>query len=247
MKKKLGLAVASTALAALVLPGAASAESVTETVAAKASELDMVWVAVATVLVFLMQAGFMFLEIGFSRQKNVGTGVAKVLVNLAICTVAWWAVGYGIAEGGGNDFFGTSGFFFHFDQVVGQGEEAFSVVGSDAMLMLFGLAFCAVSLAIVWGTTLERIRFGAYVIYAIVFGAVIYPLVAHAVWGGGLLSDIGGKPVMDFAGSSVVHLTGAVGALAALLLLGARRGKYDASGKPRTSTRSCCRSPTMTS
>ena len=233
MKKKLGLAVASTALAALVLPGAASAESVTETVAAKASELDMVWVAVATVLVFLMQAGFMFLEIGFSRQKNVGTGVAKVLVNLAICTVAWWAVGYGIAEGGGNDFFGTSGFFFHFDQVVGQGEEAFSVVGSDAMLMLFGLAFCAVSLAIVWGTTLERIRFGAYVIYAIVFGAVIYPLVAHAVWGGGLLSDIGGKPVMDFAGSSVVHLTGAVCALAALLLLGARRGKYDASGKPR--------------
>ena len=233
MKKKLGLAVASTALAALVLPGAASAESVTETVAAKASELDMVWVAVATVLVFLMQAGFMFLEIGFSRQKNVGTGVAKVLVNLAICTVAWWAVGYGIAEGGGNDFFGTSGFFFHFDQVVGQGEEAFSVVGSDAMLMLFGLAFCAVSLAIVWGTTLERIRFGAYVIYAIVFGAVIYPLVAHAVWGGGLLSDIGGKPVMDFAGSSVVHLKGAVGALAALLLLGARRGKYDASGKPR--------------
>ena len=101
------------------------------------------------------------------------------------------------------------------------------------MLMLYGLAFCAVSLAIVWGTTLERIKFGAYVIYAIVFGAVIYPLIAHAVWGGGLLSDIGGKPVMDFAGSSVVHLTGAVGALAALLLLGPRIGKYDANGKPR--------------
>ena len=107
------------------------------------------------------------------------------------------------------------------------------MAGSDAMLMLYGLAFCAVSLAIVWGTTLERIKFGAYVIYAAVFGAVIYPLIAHAVWGGGLLSDIGGKPVMDFAGSSVVHLTGAVGALAALLLLGARKGKYDANGKPR--------------
>ena len=65
------------------------------------------------------------------------------------------------------------------------------------------------------------------------FGAIIYPLVAHAVWGGGLLGDIGGKPVMDFAGSSVVHLTGAVGALAALLLLGPRKGKYDASGNPR--------------
>ncbi len=233
MRKKMGIAVALTAFAALVLPAAASAATVAETVAEKTVELDMVWVAVACVLVFLMQAGFMFLEIGFSRQKNVGTGVAKILVNLAIVTIAWWALGYGVAEGGGNDFFGTSGFFFHFDQVVGQGEEAFNVAGSDAMLMLYGLAFCAVSLAIVWGTTLERIKFGAYVIYAAVFGAVIYPLIAHAVWGGGLLSDIGGKPVMDFAGSSVVHLTGAVGALAALLLLGPRIGKYDANGKPR--------------
>jgi ammonium transporter, Amt family len=233
MRKKMGIAVALTAFAALVLPAAASAATVAETVAEKTTELDMVWVAVACVLVFLMQAGFMFLEIGFSRQKNVGTGVAKILVNFAIVTVAWWALGYGVAEGGGNDFFGTSGFFFHFDQTIGQGAEAFNVAGSDAMLMLYGLAFCAVSLAIVWGTTLERIKFGAYVIYAIVFGAVIYPLIAHAVWGGGLLSDIGGKPVMDFAGSSVVHLTGAVGALSALLLLGPRIGKYDANGRPR--------------
>jgi ammonium transporter, Amt family len=233
MRKRLGLAALLAAFASLMLPGAASAQSVAETLAAKTTEIDMLWVAVATVLVFLMQAGFMFLEIGFSRQKNVGTGVAKILINLALVTIAWWAIGYGVAEGGGNDLFGTSGFFFHFDQVVGQGEEAFNVAASDAMLMLFGLAFCAVSLAIVWGTTLERIKFGAYVVYALVFGAVIYPLVAHAVWGGGLLSDVGGKPVMDFAGSSVVHLTGAVGALAALLLLGPRRGKYDADGKPR--------------
>jgi ammonium transporter, Amt family len=236
MRKKMGLAVIFAALAALVLPSVAGAATVGEvagTLEEKALELDMVWVAVATALVFLMQAGFMFLEIGFSRQKNAGTGVAKILVNLALVTLAWWALGYGVAEGGGNDFFGTSGFFFHFDQTIGQGAEAFNVAGSDAMLMLYGLAFCAVSLAIVWGTTLERIKFGAYVIYAVVFGAVIYPLIAHAVWGGGLLSDIGGKPVMDFAGSSVVHLTGAVGALAALLLLGARKGKYDASGKPR--------------
>jgi ammonium transporter, Amt family len=236
MRKKMGIAVALTAFAALVLPTAASAATVAETVAEKTSELNMVWVAVACVLVFLMQAGFMFLEIGFSRQKNAGTGVAKILVNFAIVTIAWWALGYGIAEGGngaeglpGTEFFGGSGFFFHFDQVVA-GE---AVTGESAMLMLYGLAFCAVSLAIVWGTTLERIKFGAYVIYAAVFGAVIYPLIAHAVWGGGLLSDIGGKPVMDFAGSSVVHLTGAVGALAALLLLGPRIGKYDADGKPR--------------
>jgi Amt family ammonium transporter len=235
MRKKVGIAAVLTAIVALValaLPALASAASLTEvagTVEEKTSELNMVWVAVATVLVFLMQAGFMFLEVGFSRQKNAGTGVAKIFVNLAICTIAWWAIGYGVAEGGGNDFFGDSGFFFHFNQTVA-GEV---VTGETAMLMLYGLAFCAVSLAIVWGTTLERIKFGAYVVYAIVFGAVIYPLVAHAVWGGGLLSDIGGKPVMDFAGSSVVHLTGAVGALSALLLLGPRRGKYDANGKPR--------------
>ena len=174
----------------------------------------------------------MFLEIGFSRQKNAGTGVAKIFINLAVITIAWWAIGFGI-NGGGNDYFGNDGFFFHFGQTIGSGAEATVVAASDTMLMLFGLAFAAVSLAIVWGTTLERIKFGAYVIYAIVFGALIYPLIAHAVWGGGLLSDVGGKPVMDFAGSSVVHLTGATGALAALLLLGARKGKYGADGKPR--------------
>jgi Amt family ammonium transporter len=220
-------------IALVALPGAAFAQAdVLETVEAKAAELDMVWVAVATVLVFLMQAGFMFLEIGFSRQKNAGTGVAKIFINLALVTIAWWAIGFGVS-GPGNDFLGTDGFFFHFGQTIGSGADAVAVAAPDTMLMLFGLAFCAVSLAIVWGTTLERIKFGAYVVYAIVFGALIYPLIAHAVWGGGLLSDVGGRPVMDFAGSSVVHLTGAVGGLAALLLLGARKGKYDGSGKPR--------------
>jgi ammonium transporter, Amt family len=232
MTKRLSLAALLALAVSLALPGLASAQEGAALLEAKALELDMTWVAIATVLVFLMQAGFMFLEIGFSRRKNAGTGVAKIFVNLAIITIAWWAIGYGIS-GPGNDIFGTSGFFFHFDQAIGSGEEAFNVAAPDAMLMLFGLAFAAVSLAIVWGTTLERIKFGAYVIYAAVFGALIYPLVAHGVWGGGLLADVGGTPVMDFAGSSVVHLTGAVGGLAALLLLGARKGKYGPDGKPR--------------
>lgn len=220
-------------LTSLAVPGFAFAQSdVAKTLEAKVTEIDMVWVGLATVLVFFMQAGFMFLEIGFSRQKNAGTGVAKILVNLAIATLAWWAIGYGIA-GFGNDIFGDDGFFFHFGQTIGSGADATVIAANDSMLMLYGLAFCAVSLAIVWGTTLERIKFAAYVIYAVVFAAIIYPLVAHSVWGGGLLSDVGGKPVMDFAGSSVVHLTGAVGALAALLLLGARKGKFGGDGKPR--------------
>ena len=229
--KKLGMASLLALFAALVVPGIASA-GVAEDLAAKSLELDMVWVAVATVLVFLMQAGFMFLEIGFSRMKNAGTGVAKVFINLAVVTIAWWAIGYGISgfgDGGLADFVGTDGFFFHFDQdILGA-----AVTADAAMLMLFGLAFCAVSLAIVWGTTLERIKFGAYAVFAVVFGALIYPIVAHSVWGGGLLSDVGGKPVMDFAGSSVVHLTGATAGLAVLLLLGARKGKYGPDGTAR--------------
>lgn len=230
--KKLGIASLLALFAALVVPGIAAAD-VEEELAAKAVEIDMLWIAVATVLVFFMQAGFMFLEIGFSRMKNAGAGVAKIFVNLGVITIAWWAIGYAI-NGPGNDFFGTSGFFFHFDQVIASGTEDEFIVGApDAMEMLFGLGFAAVSLAIVWGTTLERIRFGAYIIYAFVFGALIYPLMAHAVWGGGLLADVGGKEVMDFAGSSVVHLTGAVGGLAALLLLGARKGKYAPDGSPR--------------
>ena len=235
--KKLSFAVISALLAALVAPGLASAaptlEGVSSDLAARTTELNMVWVAVACVLVIFMQAGFMFLEIGFSRMKNAGAGVMKIFVNLAICTIAWWVVGAGIS-GFGNDLIGTSGYFYHFGQMVNVGDGTQVAVTSDSvMLMLYGFAFCAVSLAIVWGTTLERIKFGVYVIYAAIFGAVIYPMVAHSVWGGGLLSDVGGKPVMDFAGSSVVHLTGAVGGLAALLLLGARKGKYGPDGAPR--------------
>ena len=95
----------------------------------------------------------------------------------------------------------------------------------------FQFVFCAVSLAIVWGTTLERIKFGVYILYAIVFAAIIYPIGAHWVFGGGWLQRNVG--MQDFAGSTVVHLIGATGALAALLLLGPRRGKYGADGKPR--------------
>src|ERR687891_1744610 len=118
MKKRLGVAVLLAALGALVLPGMAFGQepTVAQTLEAKITELDMVWVAVATVLVFLMQAGFMFLEIGFSRQKNVGTGVAKIPLNLGVITLAWWAIGYGVNSASGTDLFGTDGFFFHFNQ-----------------------------------------------------------------------------------------------------------------------------------
>ena len=204
MNKRLSLSALLALGASLVLPGMALAQG--QGVNAIKSELDVTWVMIGCVLVLLMQAGFLLLEIGFSRQKNVGAGVAKIMVNLSIATLAWWSVGFGISSLTGNDVFGTDGFFFHNGQTIGTGADAYLVGGTDTALMLFGMLFCAVSLAIVWGTTLERIKFAAYVIYATVFAAVIYPLVAHSVYGGGFLSDIGGKPVMDFAGSSVVHL-----------------------------------------
>ena len=97
--------------------------------------------------------------------------------------------------------------------------------------MFFQFVFCAVSLAIVWGATLERIKFSAYIIYAVIFSAVLYPILSHWIFGGGWLQvNVG---MQDFAGSTVVHLIGATGAFAALLLLGPRIGKYTKDGKPR--------------
>ena len=195
-------------------------------------ELNVVWILVATVLVMFMQAGFAFLEIGFSRGKNAAAGVAKILANFSIATIAWWAIGFGIAFGGAGKIAGMDGFFFSHGQEIGSGPLEGVTTGSTAAFMLFQFMFCAVSLAIVWGTTLERIKFVAYVIYAVVFAAIIYPLGAHWIFGGGWLSEIG-SGVQDFAGSTVVHLVGATGGLAALLLLGARKGKYGPDGKPR--------------
>jgi ammonium transporter, Amt family len=192
------------------------------------SELNVTWILVAGALVMFMQAGFAFLEIGFSRGKNAGMGIAKIVVNFSVGSIVWWACGFAFAFGGGGWLLGDSGFFFS----TGNSLAGEPIVGETAAFMFFQFMFCAVSLAIVWGTTLERIKFIAYVIFAIAFAAVIYPLIAHWAWGSGLFTRIGGG-VQDFAGSTVVHLTGATAALAALLLLGPRRGKYGPDGKPR--------------
>ena len=206
--------------------------------------INTLWVLFAAILVLFMQAGFAMLEIGFSRMKNAGTGVAKILTNLSIAAICYWAVGFAFAFGSADvlgissQIIGSNGFFLQFS---GNGSTAFPVMGlSDATVeakWLFQFAFCAVSLAIVWGSTLERIKYAAYVIYAIVFASLIYPIGSHWVFGGGWLQngDTGLMPtgMQDFAGSTAVHLIGASGAFAALLLLGPRKGKYGPDGKPR--------------
>ena len=205
--------------------------------------LNTMWVLIAGMVVMFMQAGFMLLEIGFSRQKNAGTIVAKVLTNFSIAAVMWYLVGFALAFGkepdGLTGLIGGTGFLL---RDYGDPAEAFPVMGIFNVTVeakfFFQFVFCAVSLAIVWGSTLERIKFGVYIIYAVIFASVIYPIGAHWVFGGGSLQagdwlGTGIAGMQDFAGSTAVHLIGATGALAALLLLGPRKGKYGADGKPR--------------
>ncbi|MBX5442611.1 MAG: ammonium transporter [Solirubrobacteraceae bacterium] len=229
-----GRAAALGVLASLLLPATALAQeettldSLSQRVGALTDELNTTWIMVATALVFFMQAGFAFLEIGFSRGKNAGMGIAKILVNFSIASIMWWVIGFAIAFGGGGWLAGETGFLFQFGRDL-SGESAGS---ADVGFFIFQTMFVCVSLAIVWGTTIERIKFAAYIAFAIVFAGIIYPLIAHWGWGGGLFAEIG-SGVQDFAGSSIVHLTGATGALAAVLLLGPRRGKYGPDGRPR--------------
>jgi Amt family ammonium transporter len=191
--------------------------------------IQTVWVMVAAILVMFMQVGFLFLEIGFSRMKNVGTIVPKVLANFSIAALCYWAVGFALAFGGAGWFAGTEGTFLGTNNGDLFPAMAFSEAAVPAKFF-FQFVFCAVSLAIVWGTTIERIKFGAYLIYAVVFSSLIYPIISHWIFGGGWLQANFG--MQDFAGSTVVHLIGATGALAALLLLGPRQGKYGKDGSP---------------
>jgi Amt family ammonium transporter len=221
-------------LGALAVPAVAAADTLDAAkngVLPDSVAINSLWVIIAGCLVMFMQAGFAFLEIGFSRGKNAGTVIAKILTNFSIAALLYWAVGFAFAFGVG-DIIGHDGFFL---RDYGDPLKAFPVMGlSDATIeskWFFQFVFCAVSLAIVWGTTLERIKFGVYIIYAIVFAGFIYPIGSHWVFGGGWLqSNLG---MQDFAGSTAVHMIGATGALAVLLLLGPRRGKYGKDGKPR--------------
>ena len=219
------------ALLAALLPIAALADDQTAGQAAGVAA-DTVWVIAAACLVMFMQAGFAMLEVGFSRMKNVGTVVAKVVTNLSVSSIAYWAVGFGFAFGAGGLFavIGGSGFFPTFSpgSTMDLPAISFSTVPAAAKWFV-EFVFCAVSLAIVWGTMLERTKFIVYILFGIPFAAFIYPLISHQLFGGGfLMATLGSQ---DFAGSTVVHLTGATAGLAGLLLLGPRIGKYE-KGRP---------------
>lgn len=229
------LRVGTTLAAVLaILPTSALAADGTATQAAGVAA-DTVWVVVAALLVMFMQAGFAMLEVGFTRMKNVGTVVAKIVVNLSISSVMYWLVGFGFAFGAASGFvnslIGMSGFApsFHPGSTLDLPALAGSTAPAAAKLF-FEFVFCAVSLAIVWGTMLERTKFIVYILFAVPFAGFIYPLISHWLFGGGwLMTTLGAQ---DFAGSTVVHLTGATAGFAGLLLLGPRIGKYSRDGRP---------------
>lgn len=183
--------------------------------------MNSLWVMFSTILVILMIGGFILLEAGSTRMKNAGHIAGKTIFTFGLASLIFWAVGYGFVFGDHANFFtGFSEFFYSGAQI-----EGASI--STTVFFLFQLAFAGISITIALGGFAERAKFSAYVIFTILFSATIYPVIAHWIWGGGWLAEDGAQ---DFAGSTVVHLTGAMAALAATILLKPRIGKYNKDG-----------------
>ncbi|MAC29324.1 MAG: ammonium transporter [Sandaracinus sp.] len=185
--------------------------------------LDSVWVLLAAFLVFFMHAGFALVESGFCRKKNAVMVLLKNFAVVAIASIVFYALGYGIMFGEGNSFVGLSMF-------VPSGSEADVGTLPVYVFLFFQLVFAATACTIVSGAVAERARLGTFFAFTAIATAAIYPVVGHWVWGGGWLSEMG---FMDFAGSTVVHAVGGGMALAGVIAIGPRIGKYDEEGNPR--------------
>ena len=181
---------------------------------------DMIWLATASALVFLMQAGFALLEAGMSRAKNALNVVMKNYMDVCFGSLIFWALGYGIMFGtNGSGWFGTDSFFLN------------TADGSTWGFMLFQMMFAATAATIASGAMAERTRYNSYLLGALVITGLIYPVFGSWVWNAdGWLAKLG---FIDFAGSTVVHSVGAWCALAGVLVVGPRLGRFDKEGKPR--------------
>lgn len=192
-----------------------------ETLATLKTGIDTMWVLISAFLVFFMQAGFGMVEAGFIRAKNTCNILTKNFLDFCMASLGFFMFGYAIMFGPGNGLFGLKGFFL-------MGAESPVSIPLFAF-WLFQAAFCGAAATIVAGGMAERMKFQAYLIYSFVISALIYPIVGHWIWGGGWLSQIG---FADFAGSTVVHLTGGIAALVGTIMLGARIGKFNQDGSP---------------
>ena len=191
-----------------------------EILRAISSEVYGVWFLIGAALVSWMQAGFTMVETGFTRAKNAGNILMKNLMDFCIGTVMFILIGFSFLLG--EDLLGFIG---------KPGFDIFTAYESfDWSNFVFNLVFCATTATIVSGAMAERTKFLSYCIYSGVISALIYPIEAHWIWGGGWLAQIG---FHDFAGSCAIHMVGGISALVGAKLLGARIGKFerDKSGK----------------
>jgi len=190
-----------------------------------ASAVDDMWVLNATYLVFYMQAGFCMLEAGVVRAKNAKSIIMKSIIDTAIGSLIFWALGFGLAFGNANkasnSFIGTSDFLL--------------INYQNLSFFAFQWAFCATSITIVSGSVAERVHVNSCLVYTIVMSALIYPFSAHWVWSyNGWLRNIGYNGIIDFSGGIVVHIVGGCVGLVGAYLVGPRIGRFDSdSGKPK--------------
>ena len=184
------------------------------------SEVFGIWFLIGAAFVFFMQAGFAMVETGFTRAKNAGNIIMKNLMDFCIGTVVFMFLGFGILLGedtlGG--FIGTPTLDIITDYA-----------NFDWSNFVFNLVFCATTATIVSGAMAERTNFLSYCIYSGIISAVVYPIEAHWIWGGGWLAQMG---FHDFAGSCAIHMVGGFSALIGAWMEGPRLGKYNKDGTP---------------
>lgn len=222
MKIRANILVAGLLLA---LPALGWAEDAPLTADAVQNNLNFVWTMIAGFMVFIMQAGFAMVEVGFTRAKNACNILMKNLMDFSVGAIAFWAVGFGLMFGATNGFFGTTDFFF--SGASGDGEAW------NYAFWLFQVVFAATAATIISGAVAERTKFSAYLAYSALVSAFVYPVFGSWAWGslyngGGWLEGLG---FIDFAGSTVVHSMGGWLALAGAIVVGPRLGKYDKSGR----------------
>jgi Amt family ammonium transporter len=194
--------------------------------------LNNIWVFIAGVLVFFMQAGFALVEAGMTRAKNVVNIFAKNMTDAIVGILAFFATGWAFAFGeSGGWFIGTSNFFLNDLDLAAIPEGGLSPGTS----FFFQAVFAATAVTIASGAMAERTKFWSYVIFSAVMCAFIYPVIVHWTWGGGLIADIqiGDAVYSDFAGSGIVHMTGGIAAFMGAMFLGPRIGRYGADGSVR--------------
>jgi Amt family ammonium transporter len=186
------------------------------------SGIDTIWVVLTAAMIILMEGGFALLEAGFVRHKNNVNIIMKVFVDITIGALCFYLIGFGFMYGSDLlGFIGTNGFMLKGDL------SHLDLSISLDTFWLFQGAFVIAVISIVSGAVAERINFRAYILYAVLMTAFIYPIAGHWVWGGGWIGKLG---MMDFAGSAVIHALGGFSALAAAIFIGPRKGKFTPHG-----------------